>query len=259
MNWLRSIMFSLGAVLITVPAGIALALAAFVLPLTWRFAIVHTWRAGVLFLERHVLGIQTQVIGRENIPDQPCVVLCKHQSAWETVALQELFKPSVFVLKRELLLIPFFGWGLASIQMISIDRKAIKEALKQVVEQGKDRLKQGIWVIIFPEGTRMAPGEHRPFQIGGAFLASKAGATVVPVAHNAGELWAKNAFIKKPGIITVSIGPAFDTRGLSTKEINQRAEDWIEAEMRKLSPHRYPAAPDLKTSAHDPNPSRSSP
>lgn len=241
MDLLRSILFSLGAVLITVPAGILLALGALLLPLKWRFAIVHTWRAGFLFLERHILGITTKVIGRENIPDHASVVLCKHQSAWETVALQELFKPGVFVLKRELLLIPFFGWGLASIRMISIDRKAGKEALRHVVEQGKDRLNQGIWVIIFPEGTRMAPGEHRPFQIGGAFLAAKSGATVVPVAHNAGELWAKNAFIKKSGTITVSIGPAFETAGLSTHEINQRAEAWIEAEMRKLSPHRYPS------------------
>lgn len=240
MNLLRSILFSLGAILITVPTGILLALGAVLLPLKLRFAIVHAWRALFIALERHVLGIKTEVIGRENIPDHAAVVLCKHQSAWETVALQELFKPGVFVLKRELLLIPFFGWGLASIRMISIDRKAGKEALRQVVEQGKDRLQQGIWVIIFPEGTRMAPGEHRPFQIGGAFLAAKAGATVVPVAHNAGELWAKNAFVKKPGTITVSIGPAFDTTGMSTQAINQRAEAWIEAEMRTLSPHRYP-------------------
>lgn len=240
MNLLRSFLFLLGSTLITIPTGILLALGAVLLPLKLRFTIVHIWRAGFIFLERHVLGIKTVVIGRENIPDHASVVLCKHQSAWETVALQELFKPGVFVLKRELLLIPFFGWGLASIRMISIDRKAGKEALRQVVEQGKDRLKQGIWVIIFPEGTRMAPGEHRPFQIGGAFLASKAGATVVPVAHNAGELWGKNAFIKKPGTVTISIGPAFESAGLSTKEINQRAEDWIEAEMRKLSPHRYP-------------------
>lgn len=240
MNLLRSILFSLGAIAITIPAGILLAIGALVLPLNARFAIVHTWRALFLALERHVLGIKTVILGQENIPDHASVVLCKHQSAWETVALQELFKPGVFVLKRELLLIPFFGWGLASIRMISIDRKAGKEALRHVVEQGKDRLQNGIWVIIFPEGTRMAPGEHKPFQIGGAFLAAKARATVVPVAHNAGELWAKNAFVKKPGTITVSIGPAFETSGMTVQEVNQRAEAWIEAEMRKLSPHRYP-------------------
>jgi 1-acyl-sn-glycerol-3-phosphate acyltransferase len=240
MNWLRSVLFLLGATLITVPAGILLAIGAFLLPLKLRFQIVHTWRAAFIALERYVLCIKTEVIGRENIPDHPSVVMCKHQSAWETVALQELFKPGVFVLKRELLLIPFFGWGLASIRMISIDRKAGKEALRQVVEQGKNRLKQGIWVIIFPEGTRMAPGEHRPFQIGGAFLAAKAGATVVPVAHNAGEIWAKNAFVKRAGTVTISIGPAFDTTGMSVQAVNQRAEAWIEAEMRKLSPHRYP-------------------
>jgi 1-acyl-sn-glycerol-3-phosphate acyltransferase len=239
MNLIRSILFLLGATAITIPAGILLAISAILLPLRLRFAIIHAWRAGFIFLERNLLGIKTKVIGRENIPDHACVVMAKHQSAWETVALQELFKPGVFVLKRELLLIPFFGWGLAAIRMISIDRKAGKEALRHIVEQGKDRLAQGIWVIIFPEGTRMSPGEHKPFQIGGAFMAAKAGATVVPVAHNAGELWAKNAFIKKPGTITVSIGPAIETAGLSVQEVNRLAESWIEAEMRKLSPHRY--------------------
>jgi 1-acyl-sn-glycerol-3-phosphate acyltransferase len=248
MSLLRSILFSLGAILITIPAGILLVLSALLLPLRGRFALVHTWRAAFLFLERHVLGIRTVVLGREHLPSGPCVVLAKHQSAWETVSLQELFRPGVFVLKRELLLIPFFGWGLAAIRMISIDRKAGKEALRAVVAQGKDRLSQGISVIVFPEGTRMAPGEHAPFQIGGAFLAAKTGATVVPVAHNAGELWAKNAFVKHAGTITVSIGPAFSAEGLSAQEINRRAEAWIEAEMRRLSPHRYLAS--------DANPSR---
>lgn len=240
MNFLRSLLFLLATTSVTIPAGVLLVFAAFLLPLKARFAIVHTWRKAFITLERHVLGIKTVVIGRENIPGHASVIIAKHQSAWETVALQELFVPSVFVLKRELLLIPFFGWGLAAIRMISIDRKAGKEALRHIVEQGKDRLEQGIWVIIFPEGTRMAPGEHKPFQIGGAFMATKAQATVVPVAHNAGELWPKNAFIKRPGTITVSIGPAFDTTGMSVQEVNQRAEAWIETEMRKLSPHRYP-------------------
>ncbi len=242
MNLLRSILFSLGVILITIPAGILLALSAVLLPLKGRFAIVHAWRALFLALERHVLGITVKVIGRENIPAEPCVVLAKHQSAWETVGLQELFRPGVFVLKRELLLIPFFGWGLAAIRMISIDRKAGKESLKLVAEQGKDRLARGISVISFPEGTRMARGEHKPFQVGGAYLAAKAGGLVVPVAHDAGEIWAKNAFVKKPGVVTVSIGPAFSSAGLKPQEINRRAEEWVEAEMRRISPHRYPDA-----------------
>lgn len=237
MNLLRSLLFSLGVIFITVPAGILLAFSAVLLPLKWRFQIVHTWRSLFLALERFVLRIRVEVIGRENIPAGPCVVLAKHQSAWETVGLQELFRPGVFVLKRELLLIPFFGWGLAAIRMISIDRKAGKEALRHVAEQGRDRLAQGISVIIFPEGTRVAPGEHKPFQVGGAFLAAKAGAMVVPVAHNAGEIWAKNAFVKKPGVVKVSIGPAFSAEGLKPQEINRRAEAWIEAEMQRLSPH----------------------
>lgn len=239
MNLLRSILFSVGVILITVPTGLLLALSAVLLPLKGRFAIIHTWRALFIALERHVLGIRVEVLGRENIPDGPCVVLAKHQSAWETVGLQELFRPGVFVLKRELLWIPFFGWGLAAIRMISIDRKAGKDALRLVAEQGRERLERGISVIIFPEGTRMAPGEHKPFQVGGAYLAAKSGATVVPVAHNAGEIWAKNAFVKKPGVVTVSIGPAFSSKGLKPQEVNRRAEAWVEAEMRRLSPHRY--------------------
>ena len=242
MNLLRSILFSLGVILITVPFGVMLSICSLVLPLKARFAMVHTWRAIFLWLERHVLGIRTEVIGAENLPHKACVVIAKHQSAWETVSLQSFFPPAVFVLKRELLLIPFFGWGLAAIKMISIDRKAGKEALRHVVEQGKDRLAQGISVVVFPEGTRMAPGEHRPFQIGGAFLAAKAGAWVVPVAHNAGEIWAKNAFVKQSGTITVSIGPGFDSTGMTPQEVNRRTETWIEEEMRRLSPHRYPDA-----------------
>ena len=245
MNLLRSILFSAGVILITVPAGILLALSALCLPLKARFVIVHTWRALFIALERAILGIRVEVIGRENIPDHPCVVLAKHQSAWETVGLQELFRPGVFVLKRELLWIPFFGWGLAAMRMISIDRKAGKDALRLVAEQGKDRLARGISVIIFPEGTRMAPGEHKPFQVGGAYLAAKCGATVVPVAHNAGEIWAKNAFVKKPGTVTVSIGPAFSSAGLKPQEVNRRAEEWVEAEMRRISPHRYADAADV--------------
>jgi len=190
-----------------------------------------------------VLGLRYQVIGRENIPSTPSVVLSKHQSAWETIGLQAIFPPLVFVLKRSLLLIPFLGWAFAAVKMISIDRSAGKNALKQVVRQGKERLKAGYWVIIFPEGTRIPPGEVRRFKTGGAFLAVSAGVPAVPVAHNAGEFWARNAFVKKAGLITVSIGPVIDTTGKTPEQVTAQAEQWIETEMRRLSPHRYPAAP----------------
>ena len=136
------------------------------------------------------------------------MVLSKHQSAWETVAFQVIFPPQVYVIKRELLWIPFFGWGLAMVSPIAIDRRAGMRALKQMLEQGKDRLARGFWVIVYPEGTRIAPGERGTYQTGGAAIASHAGAPVLPVAHNAGTCWRRNAFLKYPGTITVSIGQA---------------------------------------------------
>ena len=146
----------------------------------------------------------------------------------------------VFVLKKELLRIPLIGWGLGAMKMISIDRAAGKDALDQVVLQGRELLQQGFYVIIFPEGTRVAPGQKKRYKAGGAYLANHVGCKVVPVAHDAGELWPSQAFLKRPGTITVSIGPAFDATGLSEQEINQRAEAWIEGEMRRISHHRYP-------------------
>lgn len=235
----RSALFLFLAVLITAPTGLLVTLAV-VLPMRWRFRIIAVWRTLFMGLCAQVLGLRYRVIGRENIPTVPSVVLSKHQSAWETVGLQDIFPPQVFVLKRSLLLIPFMGWAFAAIKMISIDRKAGKNALKQVEKQGIERLRAGYWVIVFPEGTRVAPGESRRFKTGGALLAVSAGVSAVPVAHNAGEFWARNAFVKKPGLITVSIGPAIDPRGKTAEEVNALAEQWIDAEMRKISPHRYP-------------------
>jgi 1-acyl-sn-glycerol-3-phosphate acyltransferase len=163
------------------------------------------------------------------------VVLAKHQSAWETLAFQEIFPPLVWVLKRELLRIPFFGWGLAMTSPIAIDRAAGKEALKQVTDQGKDRLAKGLWVVIFPEGTRHKPGAKGKFNIGGAFLAAHSGATVLPVAHNAGEFWGKNAFLRHPGTITVSIGKPIEAAGMKAAELNSQVESWIEQEMQRIA------------------------
>jgi 1-acyl-sn-glycerol-3-phosphate acyltransferase len=155
------------------------------------------------------------VIGAEHIPQIPGIVLSKHQSAWETLAFQEIFPPQVWVLKKELLLVPFFGWGLAMTSPIAIDRSSKKAALKQIVSQGKDRLKKGFWIVVFPEGTRIAPGKKGRYGIGGAWLATHTGAPVVPVAHNAGRFWGRNALIKLPGTITVSIGAPIDPTGMN--------------------------------------------
>lgn len=238
MIFLRSLLFAIVLVIVTPPYAI-FGFLTFPLPPRVRHRIITSWAPLVMWFVWHLLGIRFRVIGRENIPKGPAVILSKHQSAWETMALQVIFPPLCFVLKRELLKVPFFGWGLAQIPGIAIDRKAGKDALAQVIEQGRARLAEGFWVVVFPEGTRVAPGTTRRYKPGGAWLARKAGVPVVPVAHNAGEFWRRNAFLKHPGEVTVSIGPAIDPAGLEATEINVRAEAWIEGEMRRLFPHEY--------------------
>ncbi|QID18805.1 1-acyl-sn-glycerol-3-phosphate acyltransferase [Nitrogeniibacter mangrovi] len=240
MALIRSALFALVLLLIT-PVFAAVALLVTPLAPQTRYRIIGGWTSIAMWFIRHLLGIRHRVIGTEHLPDRPAVALCKHQSAWETIALQRILPPICFVLKRELLRLPFFGWGLARMPMIAIDRAAGKDALAQVVEQGRERLAEGFWVVVFPEGTRVAPGTTRRYKPGGAWLASHTGAPVVPIAHNAGEFWRRNAFVKTPGEIVVSIGPVIEGEGLTTEEINRRAEQWIEAEMRRLFPHHYPA------------------
>lgn len=241
MIYLRSTLFALALLVVTPPFAL-IAILAFPCGPFMRYRLITGWSHTILWVLKHIVRMDFRVLGRENIPHTPSIVLCKHQSAWETIALQEVFPPQVYVLKKELNRVPFFGWGLAQLPMISIDRSAGKDALTQVVEQGRDRLKTGFWVIVFPEGTRVAPGAKRRYKMGGAYLASVAGVPVVPVAHNAGEFWRKNAFLKYPGTITLSVGPAFDAAGMTPDEINARAEAWIESEMQRISPERYATA-----------------
>ncbi|MDB5799490.1 MAG: 1-acyl-sn-glycerol-3-phosphate acyltransferase [Rhodocyclales bacterium] len=239
MNLLRSTLYMIVIAPITIVYGVFSVLTFPFAPQT-RYRIISCWaKFFALPLIHSILGIRYRVIGRENLPATPSVILCKHQSAWETIALQRIFPPVAFVLKRELLRIPFFGWGLAQMPIISIDRNAGKDALKQVVDQGKQRIAEGFWVVIFPEGTRAAIGFAKRYKIGGASLATVAGVPVVPVAHNAGEFWQRNAFVKSPGNITLSIGPVIETAGRTPEEVNALAEAWIEGEMRRLFPHHY--------------------
>ena len=230
---IRSLIFLLLQVIIT-PVFSALALLTVPLSPLTRYRIICLWAKMMLPILRVVCGIHHEVRGIENIPKQPCVVLCKHQSAWETLALQKIFPPQVWVLKRELLWIPFFGWALALTSPIAIKRSDGKGAMKQLLKQGKERLAQGFCVVIFPEGTRIPYGQRGKYKIGGALLAASSGVPVVPVAHNAGRLWGRNAFSKHPGLITMSIGKPIETGGLKAEEINARAEAWIENEIRNL-------------------------
>src|SRR3569833_2900547 len=167
------------------------------------------------------------VEGREHLPAGAAIVLAKHQSAFETLAFQRIFPPQVWLLKRELLWVPFFGWGLAKQKPIAGDRKATRKALQQLLTIGGARLEHGRWVVIFPEGTRTAPGKKGRYAPGGAMLAARSGYPVVPVAHNAGEFWPRRGFIKRPGTIRIVIGPVIDSRGRSAQEINALAEVWF--------------------------------
>ena len=230
---IRSLIFLLLQIIIT-PVFSALALLSFPLSPLARYRLISLWAKMMLRILRVVCGIRHQVIGVENLPKQPCVILCKHQSAWETLALQEIFPPQVWVLKRELLWIPFFGWALALTSPIAIKRSDGKGAMKQLLKQGKQRLAQGFCVVVFPEGTRIPYGQRGKYKIGGALLAASSGVPVIPVAHNAGRLWGRNAFSKHPGLITMSVGAPIETKGLKAEEINQRAEAWIENEIQNL-------------------------
>lgn len=233
MVFLRSLVFLLFQALLTLPFG---GLAWLMLPLApvTRYRVITLWAKYVVWAMRVILGIRHRVIGLENLPAGPAVVLSKHQSAWETIAFQRIFPPMSFVLKKSLLHIPFFGWGLRMFSPIAIDRGAGREALKQVETIGKERMAQGFWVLVFPEGTRTPYGQVGHYQIGGPFLAVKAGVPVVPVAHNAGKLWPRQAFMKQPGEITVVIGPPIPTAGRKAGDVLAETKAWIEGQMQSL-------------------------
>jgi 1-acyl-sn-glycerol-3-phosphate acyltransferase len=165
--------------------------------------------------------------------------MAKHQSAWETIFMDASFGPQCWIIKKELAWIPFLGWGLLAIRSIAIDRSSGHSARDQIIEQGTRRLKQGMWVSIFPEGTRVAPGKRGRYGIGGALLAVRTGTPILPMAHNAGEVWPRNSFRKRPGLVTVVIGPLIPTVGRDAVTVNNELEAWIEGRMREISPERY--------------------
>ena len=231
---LRSTLFAAFLTVIT-PVFAVIALLSFPLPPLTRYRIITVWTHWVMWAARVICGIRYRVIGREHIPDQPCIILAKHQSAWETMALQLIFPPQVWVLKRELLLVPFFGWGLAMLSPIAIDRGSRRKALQQMIEQGRKRLDAGFCIVIFPEGTRVAPGQRGQYRPGGARLALHTATPVLPVAHNAGLCWRRNAFLKYPGLITVSIGAPIASESTDDPlALMQRVEHWIETEIPRL-------------------------
>jgi 1-acyl-sn-glycerol-3-phosphate acyltransferase len=233
MLFLRSLLFFIGQT-ITAPIFTLIALLAMPLNPILRNNLISGWARSMLWWLKVTCNITHEITGLENITDKPTIVLSKHQSAWETLAFQAIFPTQVYVLKRELLWIPIFGWGLAMSSPIAIDRSAGREALKKLVANGQARLNRGFWVIIFPEGTRIAPGERSKYHIGGAWLATHTKTPVLPVAHNAGEYWAKNKFIKIPGVIKIHIGKEIQTLDMKADTLNQQVESWIENEMARL-------------------------
>ncbi len=212
------------------------------LPYNKRYFVTSRWNVFIVWCAKWICGINYQFKGYENFPDAPAIILSKHQSAWETIfLLANLPRPLVFVFKKEILYIPFFGWGIALLRMIPIDRKQGKNAFKSVVAHGKRRLKDGQWIIMFPEGTRIPVGQQGKYKSGGTRLAVETGAVVVPIALNSGECWPKNSFIKKPGTVTVSVGKPISSEGKTPDELMEQVEQWIESEMRVISPHAYSA------------------
>jgi len=235
MVFLRSLVFSLGYFVLTISYG-SISLATWVLPSLVRHKIVSSWTTVVINWLRFACGVRYEVIGRKRIAstNQPFVILSKHQSAWETLYLQSLFWPAATVLKKELLDIPFFGWGLRAMNPIAIDRSNPRKALRQVKEKGLHRLERGLNLILFPEGTRMAPGQKGSYARSGADIAIKARKEIVPVALNAAKCWPSKSFKKYPGLITVSIGSPITTANKTSKEIMKEVEQWIETEMTRI-------------------------
>ena len=235
--YLRSFLFWAGfAVLIGVFA--LLLLLSFPFPLEKRFLLTRAWSGMSIGWLRMVCKLSYEVQGVENIGPQPGIVFAKHQSTWETLTLNFWFTPQSWVVKRELLWAPIFGWGMRMMNPIALDRGAGKKAIEQLVEQGRERLEKGCWIIIFPEGTRIAPGKKGRYRIGGAVLAERTGYPVTPVAHNAGEFWPKGAFIKKPGTINVVIGPVIESKNKTPEDLIKEVENWIESTMQDISTHR---------------------
>ena len=231
--WVRSSVFNLGIALSTLVA-VPITFILLLVPFPLRFRLVANWARFNLWWLGVTCRIKAEIEGLENIIDEPAIIMCKHQSAWETLMIQLLFPPQVWILKRELLWIPIYGWGLATMRPIAIDRSLGVRSLKQIVRQGMERLNDGLWVVVFPEGTRLAPGIRQKYHPGGAMLAEKSGSPVIPIAHNAGYLWPRNSFLKRPGTIRMIIGPPIQTTGKKATQIIRETEDWIEATVAAL-------------------------
>lgn len=230
MTTLRSVLFLAGALVLTAIYGL-LVPASRLFGRRLPFIVARSYARMMLAWIGASIGLRYEVAGWENVPREPVVVMAKHQSAWETIFLEARFPDQCWIVKRELLWLPFVGWGLMAVRCIAIDRSSGIAAREQVLRQGGRRLKEGLWVTIFPEGTRVAPGKRGRYAIGGALLATRSGAPILPVAHNAGEFWPRYAFRKRAGCVKVVIGPLVRTEGRDAVSVNNEVQEWIETTM----------------------------
>jgi 1-acyl-sn-glycerol-3-phosphate acyltransferase len=234
MTELRSVLFLLGALAITAPFGI-LVPAGRLFGAEAPFTLARLYTKVMLRWVEVSCGIRYEVAGWEHVPKTPVVIMAKHQSAWETIFIESAFPSQCWIVKKELLWLPFVGWGLMAIRAIAIDRSSGSSAREQIVEQGAERLREGHWVTIFPEGTRVAPGTRGRYGIGGSLLATRTGTPILPIAHNAGEVWPRYAFRKHAGTVRVVIGPVIDPEGMDVLQAKNAVEDWIEGEMARIT------------------------
>jgi 1-acyl-sn-glycerol-3-phosphate acyltransferase len=236
---LRSILYVVFLAVTVVLFSVPLSIFGWFIRYAWLARLGQSWGRLNLFALRAICGLDVRVKGYEHLPSQNCIVLCKHQSAWETIALRALLPAEhTWVLKRELLWLPFFGWGIAPFRPIAIDRRAGRRAVRKLLTEGANWLNEGRWIVIFPEGTRVAPGQYRRYGIGGALLAEKTGYPVIPIAHNAGVFWSRRSFRKYPGTIDMVIGSPLSTKGRRASEINRAVEQWIEGTVAALPQSR---------------------
>jgi 1-acyl-sn-glycerol-3-phosphate acyltransferase len=234
-QWLGSILFTV-VLFLSVPIYGAVALLTAPLPRRYMYGVAVAWVDSMFWLLRVLCRLDYRVEGREHLPACSSIVLLKHSSAWETLAQIRIFPRQTWVLKRELMWVPVLGWVLYLLKPIAIDRRGGGVAVQQVLEQGRERLAEGFWIMIFPEGTRMPAGETRRYGMSGALLAQAEGLPVVPVTHNAGFFWPRRGWLKKPGTIRVVIGPPIQTMGVEPRAVNERAQQWIEGTLETLRP-----------------------
>jgi len=230
---LRSVLFTVLMFITVVPYACLVILFGFVNK-AFAFRFAQAWGRLVDRMARFLCGLHYVVEGRENLPEQSAVVMSKHSSAYETIMQLVIVPRHSWVLKRELIWLPFFGWALWAMRPIAINRNAGGGAVQQVLAQGCDRLARGMWVIIFPEGTRMPPGETRRYGMSGVLLAQRAGVPIVPIAHNAGDFWPRRGWCKKAGTVRFVIGPSVDAAGKEPREVNAEVQAWIEAKVGEL-------------------------